>query len=78
MLRNNIGAMAAAPFGVVSAQGSMTRERDTSSRMHIRQGKYLLLMPSCVISEETLMNEGMCLQLRGSMALRSAWEPSYP
>lgn len=78
MLRNNIGAMAAAPFGVVSGQGSKTKERDISSRMHIRQGKYLLLMPSCVSFEETLMNEGMCLQLRGSMALWSAWELSYP
>lgn len=46
---DKIGAMAAVPFGVVSGQGSKTRERDTSSRRQIREGRYLLLMPSCVI-----------------------------
>lgn len=40
----DVGAVAAAPFGVVSGQGSMTGKRDTSSRSyarHTRQGKRL-------------------------------------
>lgn len=43
-LRADVGAMAAAPFGVVSGQGSMTGKRDTSSRSYARhtgQGKHL-------------------------------------
>ena len=75
--------MAAAPFGVVSGQGSMTGERDTSFRSHIRQGKYGLLMPSCVIFKRMLrdggpLNEGIWLQLGGTMALGSVWELSHP
>lgn len=61
----------------------MTRERDTSSRRHIRQGKYLLLMPSCVIFKRMLrdggpLNEGMWLQLGRTMALGWVWELSHP
>lgn len=43
-LRADVGAMAAAPFGVVSGQGSVTGKRGTSSRSYARhtgQGKHL-------------------------------------
>lgn len=75
--------MAAAPFGVVSGQGSVTGERDTSSRGHVRQGKYLLLMPSCVIFKRMLrdggpLNEGMWLLLAGTMALGLVRGLSHP
>lgn len=68
-LRGSISAVAAAPFGVVSGQGGMARERDTSSRRYLRQEKKVpVAYAQCVISKGTLrdggpLNEGIWLQL---------------
>lgn len=43
---------------VVSGRGSSTGERDTSSRRHTGQGRYLLLMPGCGIFFKRMLRDG--------------------